>query len=61
MIINITVSTISAISWRQVLLVDESGGSGENHRPATTHMQCKQVKYFVMKTSYTITNHPTQI
>jgi hypothetical protein len=28
-----TVSNISAISWRPVLLVEEAGVHGENHRP----------------------------
>jgi len=28
-----TFNNISAISWRPVLVVDEAGGSGENHRP----------------------------
>jgi hypothetical protein len=30
---------ISVISWRLVLLVDETGVSGENHRPAASHWQ----------------------
>ena len=33
MVFNATVNTISAISWRLVSLVGESGGPGENHRP----------------------------
>jgi len=28
---------ISAISWRSVLLVEETGGPGENHRPVASH------------------------
>jgi hypothetical protein len=31
--INTTFSNISAISWRQVLVVEEAGVPGENHRP----------------------------
>jgi hypothetical protein len=27
----------SYISWRSVLLVKETGGPGENHRPAASH------------------------
>ena len=32
-------NNISAISWQSVLLVEETGGSGENHRPAASHRQ----------------------
>jgi hypothetical protein len=28
---------ISAISWRSALLLDETGGPGENHRPVASH------------------------
>ena len=31
-----TFNTISAISWRSVLLVEETGVPGENHRPAAS-------------------------
>jgi len=37
MVFSATFSTISAISWRSVLLVEETGGPGENHRPAASH------------------------
>ena len=30
-------STIFHLSWRSVLLVEESGVPGENHRPAASH------------------------
>ena len=33
MVFNATFNNISAISWRLVSLVGESGGPGENHRP----------------------------
>jgi hypothetical protein len=29
----------TSLSWRSVLLVEETGGSGENHRPAASHWQ----------------------
>jgi hypothetical protein len=32
-------SVISVISWRSVLMVEETGVPGENYRPATSHMQ----------------------
>ena len=33
MVFNTTFNNISAISWQSVLLVEETGGPGENHRP----------------------------
>ena len=32
---NATFNNISVISWRSVLLVEETGVPGENHRPVT--------------------------
>jgi hypothetical protein len=37
MVFNATFNNISVISWRSVLLVEEIGVPGENHRPATSH------------------------
>jgi hypothetical protein len=37
MVFNATVYTISVISWQSVVLVEETGVSGENHRPAASH------------------------
>jgi hypothetical protein len=37
MVFNATFNNISVISWRSVLLVEETGVSGENHRPATSY------------------------
>jgi len=37
MVFNATFTNIAVISWRSVLLVEETGGSGENHRPAASH------------------------
>jgi hypothetical protein len=34
---NVTFNNISAISWRLVLLVEETGIFGENHGPAVSH------------------------
>ncbi len=34
---NATFNNISAISWRSVLLVVETGGPGENHRSVASH------------------------
>jgi hypothetical protein len=33
MVFNVTFNNISVITWRSVLLVEESGEPGENHRP----------------------------
>ena len=37
MVFNATFNNISVISWRPVLLVEETGVPGENHRPAVTN------------------------
>jgi hypothetical protein len=39
MVFNATFNTISVISWRSVLLVEETGVRGENHRPVSIHRQ----------------------
>ena len=39
-------STIFHLSWRSVLLVEESGVPGENHRPAASH--CKTLSHIVV-------------
>ena len=38
-VFNATFNNISAISWRSVSLVEETGVPGENHRPAASHRQ----------------------
>ena len=38
-VFNATFNTISVISWWSVSLVEETGGSGENHRPVASHWQ----------------------
>jgi hypothetical protein len=37
MVFSATFNNISVISWRSVLLVEEIGGHGENHRHAASH------------------------
>ena len=39
MVFNATFNNISVILWRSVLLVEETGGPGENHRPVASHWQ----------------------
>jgi len=42
-VFNATFNNISVISWRSVLLVEEIGGPGENHRPNDSHWQTNVV------------------
>jgi hypothetical protein len=37
MVFNVTFNNISVISWQSVLLLEETGGPGENHQPVTSH------------------------
>jgi len=37
MVFNAILNNISVISWRSVLLVEETVVPGENHRPAASH------------------------
>jgi len=39
MVFNATFNNISVISWQLVLLVEETGIPGENHRPTASHWQ----------------------
>ena len=39
MVVNVTFNNISVISWRPVLLVEETGVPRENHRPVASHQQ----------------------
>ena len=36
-VFNTTFNNISVISWQSVLLVEETGGPRETHRPVTSH------------------------
>jgi hypothetical protein len=39
LLLKLILYNISVISWWSVLLVEETGGPGENHRPVTSHWQ----------------------
>jgi hypothetical protein len=39
MVFNATLNNILVLSWRSVLLVEETWVPGENHRPAESHSQ----------------------
>ena len=45
MVFNATFYDISVISWRSVLLVEETGVSGENHRPSGISL--KTIIYYI--------------
>ena len=36
MVFNATFNHISVLSWQSILLVEETGGPGENHRPVAS-------------------------
>jgi len=36
-VLNVTFNNMAAISWRSVLLMEETGVPGENHRPVVSH------------------------
>jgi hypothetical protein len=56
MVFNTTFNNISAISWRSVLLVEEIGVSGENHRPVASHWQTLS-RYVVSSTANGVKTH----
>jgi hypothetical protein len=37
MVFNATFNNISVIPWWSILLVEETGVTGENHRPVASH------------------------
>jgi hypothetical protein len=45
MVFNATLNNISVILWRSVLLVEETGEPGENHRPAASHCKLYHMLY----------------
>jgi hypothetical protein len=45
MVLNATFNNISVISWRSVLLVEETGGPGDNYRPGMIYKTiCKNLR-----------------
>jgi hypothetical protein len=47
-VFNATFSNISAISWRPVLVVEEAGVPGENHRPWASNFLIYKAGYIVL-------------
>ena len=39
MVFNATFNNVSAILWRSVLFVEETGGPGDDHLPVVSHRQ----------------------
>ena len=48
MVFNVTVNNISSISCRSVLLVEETGVTGENHRPVEVAGKLYHIMLFRM-------------
>ena len=53
MVFNPTFNNISVISWRSVLLVEEIGEPGENHRPVASHWQLYQIMLYRVHLAWT--------
>ena len=51
MVFNATFNNISVISWRSVLLVEETAIPRENHRPVSSHIMLYQVHLVVNSTT----------
>jgi hypothetical protein len=45
LVFNATFNNISVLSWRSILLVEETG---ENHQPATSHWQTLELKIYLI-------------
>jgi len=48
-VLNATFNNISVISWRLVLLVEETGLPGENHRPVVSCIRYNDVSRYMSK------------
>jgi len=57
MVLKATFNNISVILWRSVLLVEETGLPGENHRPAAGHLQTLSHTYNVVSSTIRIRSH----
>ena len=60
MVFNATFNNISVISWRSVLLMEETGVPGENHRQVCNeYIFCKQLRCTLLSFfSYCLHIHP---
>ena len=46
MVLSATFNNVSVISWLSVLLVEETGVPGENHRPVASHRQTYHIMLY---------------
>ena len=51
MVFNATFTNISAISWQSVLLVEETGLTGENRRPVASVSHCQALSHNVVSST----------
>ena len=56
MVFNATFNKISVVSWWSVLLVEETGVPGENHRPIASHRQTLPHNYHFMYRVHLVMN-----
>jgi hypothetical protein len=58
MVLNATFNNISVILWQPVLLVEETGVAGENHRPARLSFpmkkNCFRIFFYIISENYFI-------
>ena len=59
MVFNATFNNISVISWRSVLLVEETGVPGENHRPVASHWQ--PLSHNVLPSTHRVSIHVIEL
>jgi hypothetical protein len=55
LVLNATFNNNSVISWRSVLLVEETAVPGENHRPVGSHIMLYQV--YLTRAGFELTTH----
>ena len=46
MVFNATYNNISVISWRSILLLEETGGPGENYRAVASYQQIYHIMLY---------------
>ena len=54
MVFNATFNKITFISWRSVLLLEETGVPGEKHRPAASHWQTYHIVLYQVHLALTV-------
>jgi hypothetical protein len=54
MVFDATFNKITFISWRSVLLLEETGVPGEKHRPAANHWQTYHIVLYQVHIALTV-------